>query len=68
MGGSGVTGRGNGIRQTSGQWRRGNRAGTTGLGPAGGSGSGPRGRDSDGKGKAVRGTVGSNGGKEAKGY
>ena len=34
MGGSGVTARGNGIRQTSGQWRRGNRAGSPGLEPA----------------------------------
>ena len=40
MGGSEVTARGNGIRQTSGQWRRGNRAGMAGLGPAWGSGSG----------------------------
>ena len=40
MGGSGVTARRNGIRQTSGQWRRGNRAGSPGLEPAKGLATG----------------------------
>ena len=40
MGGSGVTALGNGERQTSGQWRRGNRAGSPGLEPAKGLATG----------------------------